>query len=100
MTQKEIQSKLKPAFAWFKGNGWKPFPFQTEAWTNVLQGKEGIVNAPTGSGKTYSLLLPLLLQLNPKNKGLKVIWISPIRALTKEILQSAERGCFRTRTRT
>ncbi len=94
MTQKEIQSTLKPALQWFRGNGWKAFPFQIEAWQKVLEGKEGIVNAPTGSGKTYSLLLPLLLKANTPERGLKIIWISPIRALTKEILQSAERAAF------
>lgn len=80
---------------WFQANSWKPFDFQERSWQAVLKKKHGIVNAPTGSGKTYSLLLPMLEEMarTPK-EGLQLIWISPIRALTKEIQQSAERALF------
>jgi ATP-dependent helicase Lhr and Lhr-like helicase len=80
---------------WFEDQGWIPFPFQLEAWQNVADGCSGIVNAPTGSGKTYSLLIPILLESNPKKlsaKGPKAIWITPIRALAKEIELSAKRA--------
>lgn len=72
--------------------GWKSFPFQQEAWKAYAQGKCGLVNAPTGSGKTYSLLLPALLEPNQPKHGVKVIWITPIRALSKEIEQAAGRA--------
>ena len=79
---------------WFASRGWQVFPFQQEAWHAYGQGFSGIVNAPTGSGKTYSLLLPLLLSAkrSAKHTGVKAIWITPIRALSKEILQAAERA--------
>lgn len=70
------------------------FPFQREAWESHLNGINGIVNAPTGSGKTYSLMIPILLDIQ-KNKvpsGLQAIWVTPIRALAKEILQSGSRA--------
>jgi ATP-dependent helicase Lhr and Lhr-like helicase len=83
---------LKPGSDWFKENGWEVFPFQKKAWDSYCAGKNGIVNAPTGSGKTYSLLVPVLLKNNHVNfKGLRAIWITPIRALSKEILSSANR---------
>ena len=47
---------------WFKQQGWTPFDFQVNAWKAHSQQKCGIINAPTGSGKTYSLLLPALLK--------------------------------------
>ncbi len=58
-----------------------------------MNNKNGILNAPTGSGKTYALALPILLThfesgANREKSGLQALWISPIRALTKEI-QSA-----------
>jgi ATP-dependent helicase Lhr and Lhr-like helicase len=78
--------------SWFQSNGWQPFDFQREAWRAHVTGRSGIVNAPTGSGKTYSLLLPALLQAATAPKGLKVIWITPIRALSKEIELSTKRA--------
>ncbi len=85
---------------WFAARGWNPFQFQLETWQAYLNGKSGLVNAPTGSGKTYSLMVPVLLEFirnNPnykskKNNGLQVIWITPIRALSKEIELSGKRA--------
>ncbi|MFZ0598130.1 MAG: ligase-associated DNA damage response DEXH box helicase, partial [Flavobacterium sp.] len=73
--------------------------FQTQTWTAFLQGKNGLLNAPTGSGKTYALWLPIVLNYikdNPNYKtkhtpGLKAIWITPLRSLSVEIKQAAER---------
>ena len=92
--------------AWFSSQGWKAFPFQIQAWSSYLNGSSGIVNAPTGSGKTYSLLLPAIAEGIERSKtdpesceGVQLIWITPIRALAKEINQSAERAllpCLQT----
>lgn len=84
---------------WFEKQGWKPFAFQTQTWTAFLQGKNGLLNAPTGSGKTYALWIPIVLNYiknNPDYRkkykpGLKAIWITPLRALSVEIKQAAER---------
>ncbi|GEM_PF-183672 len=54
---------VQRAEEWFESNGWTAFPFQKEAWKRFSQGENGIVNAPTGSGKTYSLMMPILLGL-------------------------------------
>lgn len=64
-----------------------------------MKGKHGLLNAPTGSGKTYALWFPIVLNYiknNPEyktthKKGPKAIWITPLRALSQEIKQSAER---------
>jgi len=83
---------------WFHEKGWKAFPFQRKTWKAFLQKKHGLLNAPTGSGKTYALWVPIVLQYikdNPtyktkKKKGLKAIWITPLRALSVEIQQAAQ----------
>ena len=84
---------------WFKDQNWRPFKFQKDTWKAFLQGKHGLLNAPTGSGKTYALWFPIVLNYIKKNphyktkhkKGLKAVWITPLRALSQEIKQSAER---------
>ncbi len=93
------QQLFEIANSWFQQQGWKPFPFQKATWTAFLQGKHGLLNAPTGSGKTYALWFPIVLTYiknHPEyksrhKKGLKAIWITPLRALSQEIQQSAER---------
>ncbi|WP_282055504.1 ligase-associated DNA damage response DEXH box helicase [Maribacter luteus] len=84
---------------WFDQQNWTPFAFQRQTWKAFLQGKHGLLNAPTGSGKTYALWFPIILNYIKSNpdyktkhkKGLKAIWITPLRALSHEIKQSAER---------
>lgn len=91
---------LQIAEDWFRDQGWQAFSFQREAWQAYLDGNHGLVNAPTGSGKTYSLLLPILLEFireypdaeARENNGLRAVWITPIRALTREIQSSAQRA--------
>jgi ATP-dependent Lhr-like helicase len=92
-------SLLTIAKDWFQLQGWKPFPFQEQTWKAYLEGKNGLLNAPTGSGKTFALWFPIVLEyirLNPQyethhSKGIKAIWITPLKALSLEIKQSAER---------
>ena len=96
MVQKNnnFQNLSKPAENWFASQGWQVFPFQRETWQSYWQGRSGVVNAPTGSGKTYSLLVPVFcegLVRNPHPKKVQLIWITPIRALAKEIYLAASR---------
>jgi ATP-dependent Lhr-like helicase len=89
---------FRPLYTWFKNQGWQPFSFQTEAWEKHAEGYSGMINAPTGSGKTYSLMLPIILEGMhnnlPSGSGLQAIWITPIRALSKEIEQATQRALF------
>ncbi len=96
MTRKE---QIAIGTNWFESKGWTTFPFQLKTWKAYLQNKNGIVNAATGSGKTYALIVPILLEFLkqhhkkdklPTKNGLQAIWISPIKALTKEIQSAAQ----------
>lgn len=82
---------MQPAYDWMATCGWKPQPFQQATWDAYAKGKSGLVNAPTGSGKTYAVLLAALLR-QPNPTGLHIIWITPIRALAREIQQATERA--------
>ena len=94
MKRKAFQQKIEN---WFQKQGWTAFQFQKDTWEAYLSGKSGLLNAPTGSGKTYALWVPIIIELmeaaeNAKiEKGLKAVWITPLRALSLEIKQSIER---------
>ncbi|TKS57288.1 ligase-associated DNA damage response DEXH box helicase [Mesohalobacter halotolerans] len=78
---------------WFASKNWKVFDFQNQTWQAYAKGKSGLVNAPTGSGKTYALWVPILAEISQtskQQKGLKAIWVTPLRALALDIKASAE----------
>ena len=89
------KTTVKAGVEWFQQQGWTPFAFQKEAWESYLSGCNGLVNAPTGSGKTYSLAIPILLEgrkHSSRQPGLQALWITPVRALTREIQSAISRA--------
>ncbi|MBN3518869.1 ligase-associated DNA damage response DEXH box helicase [Algoriphagus lutimaris] len=96
------ENRLQIAFDYFQTKGWKPFPFQIETWNDFLDGKSGLLNAPTGSGKTFALWFPAILEYiqqhpgtwkKPKNNGIQIIWVTPLRALSKDIQLAMQEVC-------
>ena len=71
-----------------------PFKFQIDTWQKFGNGYSGMVVAPTGFGKTYSVFLALISDfLNHPEKyktGLKMIWITPLRSLSKDIAKAMQ----------
>lgn len=62
-------------------------PVQELALPAVLSGEDLLLIAPTGSGKTEAVLLPLLCKMLEENKrGLRLLYISPMRALNRNLL--------------
>ncbi|MFT6053711.1 MAG: ATP-dependent Lhr-like helicase [Roseivirga sp.] len=91
-----MKVNLSIAESWFQSKGWNAFDFQKEAWNAYLEGKSGLLNAPTGSGKTYALWLAVVmehLQSQQKSTGLQVIWVTPLRALAKDIQRAMQEVC-------
>src|SRR5450432_3774863 len=84
----------KVVLSWFQSKGLRPFAFQEETWMHILQSHSGLVNAPTGCGKTFSVFLGSIIDFineNPENyqsksrNHLRLLWITPLRALAKDI---------------
>lgn len=70
----------------------KPFQFQLQTWKKYSSRHSGVVVAPTGFGKTYSVFLAVIIDYlnHPDNyeKGLKLLWISPLRSLAKDLAKA------------
>nr|MBA3674270.1 hypothetical protein [Chitinophagaceae bacterium] len=55
---------------WLTSKENQPFIFQEETWQHIINGNSGLVNAPTGCGKTFSVFLGSLIHFinnNPKD---------------------------------
>ncbi|MAI96752.1 MAG: hypothetical protein CMN95_08570, partial [Synechococcus sp. MED650] len=48
---------LEPIHAWFERQGWTPLPFQQTTWEAYLEGRSGLIQVPTGSGKTFAAVM-------------------------------------------
>ena len=94
--------RLDVGLAYFRKKGWTAFPFQIQTWKDFLDGKSGLLNAPTGSGKTFALWFPVILEYiqnhpdtwqKPQNKGIQLIWVTPLRALAQDIQKAMQEVC-------
>jgi ATP-dependent Lhr-like helicase len=72
----------------------EPTPIQILTIPKILSGENVLVIAPTGSGKTESVALPVLSLLAREKKmrrgtlrGVKVLYIAPMRALSKNVTE-------------
>ncbi|WP_417429902.1 ligase-associated DNA damage response DEXH box helicase [Halpernia sp.] len=77
---------------WLAEKSFSPFEFQLKTWDKYNRGYSGMVISPTGFGKTFSVFLAIITDYlnNPKQykDGLKLLWISPLRALAKDIAKT------------
>ncbi|MEI6264475.1 MAG: ligase-associated DNA damage response DEXH box helicase [Sphingobacteriia bacterium] len=84
---------------WLNEQSFIPFEFQQETWNQIIAEESGLVNAPTGCGKTYAVFLGAIIQFinehpeeykDLKNNGLQLLWVTPLRALAKDIGRAME----------
>ncbi|MBP7554848.1 MAG: ligase-associated DNA damage response DEXH box helicase [Chitinophagaceae bacterium] len=84
---------------WLQSRDMTAFVFQQQTWQAILNHESGLVNAPTGCGKTYSVFLGALIDFinqhptqyqTKKSNGLQLLWITPLRALAKDIGRAME----------
>ena len=65
-----------------------PTPIQKLALPKVLESKQDLIAfAQTGTGKTAAFSLPILNQIDPNEKGIKCIVLSPTRELGLQIAE-------------
>jgi len=85
---------------WFASRGWEAFEFQEQVWQAMRAGESGLLHAPTGTGKTLAAWLGAVARLAlpadstppaaPPAAGLRVVWITPLRALAADTLTALE----------
>lgn len=114
-----IDAALDRASAWFAARAWTPFDFQLDAWRAYLQGRSGLINAPTGLGKTLAAWMGPIAEAwaecaagtghpapsarptpaararrspDPRRDAepLRVLWLTPLRALAADTLASLQ----------
>ncbi|WP_394762498.1 ligase-associated DNA damage response DEXH box helicase [Phenylobacterium sp.] len=82
---------LPPRFAdWFASRGWSPRAHQLAMIERARAGRDAVLIAPTGGGKTLAGFLPSLIDLaerSPSNtpRGLHTLYISPLKALAVDV---------------
>jgi superfamily II DNA/RNA helicase len=65
----------------------EPTEIQSAAIPPLLEGKDAILQAQTGTGKTLAYLLPVLSRLDPERKELQAIIVAPTHELSMQIVQ-------------
>lgn len=76
---------------WFLSTFGSPTDVQDHAWPVIQEHKNVLVVAPTGSGKTLAAFLSqidALMHQNRRKKGVKTLYISPLKALGVDVAKN------------
>ncbi|MEO8926253.1 MAG: DEAD/DEAH box helicase, partial [Caulobacteraceae bacterium] len=82
---------LPPRFAaWFAMRGWTPRDHQLTMVEKGAAGRDVLLIAPTGGGKTLAGFLPSLIELSERSTpntrpGVHTLYISPLKALAVDV---------------
>ena len=88
---------VKPIRRLVEAKGFKkPTETQEKAIPTILEGKNVLLISPTATGKTESAVLPvldMLLRTPERRRGIKILYVTPLKALNRDILERLEWWC-------
>jgi len=78
---------------WFATRGWEPRAHQLGLLAHAQAGRDALLIAPTGAGKTLAGFLPTLVELErPVNRtALHTLYISPLKALAVDVHRNLQK---------
>ena len=65
-----------------------PTPIQSQAIPLLMNGRDILGHAPTGTGKTAAFALPLLSRIDVRNKNIQVLTLTPTRELAIQVAEA------------
>ena len=68
----------------------QPSPIQAESIPALLDGRDLLGQAQTGTGKTGAFALPLLSNVDPKNKEPQLLILAPTRELAIQVAEACQ----------
>ena len=89
-----LPTLLPARFAeWFDARGWAPRSHQLAMLEKARTGRDALLIAPTGGGKTLAGFLPSLVELMQRPArngppGLHTLYISPLKALATDVARN------------
>ena len=87
----------EPFAGWFRMRGWRPRPHQLALLDTVTKGRDTLLIAPTGGGKTLAGFLPSLIDLAGRPAktapatSIHTLYVSPLKALATDIARNLAR---------
>ncbi|MFW6110813.1 MAG: DEAD/DEAH box helicase [Thermoproteota archaeon] len=69
------------------------FPIQAEAIIPLLEGRDVIGQAKTGTGKTAAFGVPMVERLNPEDNRVQAVVLEPTRELAKQVAEHISHIC-------
>ena len=89
MTNNPFYSTMKAFIqnAWEKAGFVSPMPVQQRAIPLIAEGKDMIVESPTGTGKTLAYLLPVLDKVDPDSTSPQALILASSRELVMQIAE-------------
>ncbi len=93
----DFRSLFHPAVAdWFAGRFTRATPAQADAWPRIKAGRDTLIAAPTGSGKTFAAFMAAIDDLvrqgiaGDLKDETQIVYVSPLKALSNDIRKNLE----------